>query len=255
MPAGRRPADAMTPRVLVGCPLVPGGTVTLDPGPSHHLVRVLRLESGAPLQVFDGRGRRHAATILDPNREACTISVREAIDADTESPLRITLAQCLSGAERMDYTIEKAVELGVARIVPLASMRSKVRLDAERADRRLAHWQRVVEAACMQCGRDLLPEIEPARPLAQWLAAPGPQPAGTRIVLTPDARLRLSGVAVTADAGVTLLSGPEAGLDPSEVRAAIDAGFIGACLGPRILRTETAGVAALAVLQAHAGDL
>lgn len=244
----------MTPRVLLERPLSPGDTVALDADRSHHLVRVLRLATGARIELFDGRGHRFDAVITQADRDACRVAVQSAIGSGTESPLEVTLAQCLSGAERMDYTIEKAVELGVARIVPLASRRSKIRLQADRVDRRLEHWRRIVIAACMQCGRDLLPAIDAPRNLEDWLAT-GADTPGTRVVLALEASRRLSEIPLSASSPVTLLVGPEAGFDADEIRVALAAGFQSALLGPRVLRTETAGLAALAVLQARAGDL
>jgi len=165
------------------------------------------------------------------------------------------LAQCLSAGEKMDWTIEKAVELGVSAIVPLQSRRSVVRLDEDRARRRAEHWQRLIVAACMQCGRDRLPALAPVRTLEDWLAEPA---AGApRLVLAPGAAVSIGELAAPAGSGgpAVVLVGPESGLTDEEMEQARSAGFVAVSMGPRILRTETAGLAALAVLQARFGDL
>ena len=248
----------MRPRVLIGAAdgeaLRSGQLHALDARRSHHLVRVLRLAEGAPLECFDGAGARFAATLERADPKACTVRLGARTQAGAESPLRITLAQCISATDRMDWTIEKAVELGVHAIQPLVSARSHARPDAERMGRRHEHWLRIVEAACMQCGRDRLPAVAPARDLQRWLADPGRATARTRIVLAPTGPIRLSQLRIDDDAGVELLVGPESGLAAHELAAAGAHGFEAVRAGPRVLRTETAGLAAVAVLQARAGD-
>ena len=242
----------MTPRLYLPIALIPGEQIELSGEQSHYVARVLRLRAGDPVQVFDGDGSRHAATIVETRAKRAALRVGDALAPGPESPLAITLGQCISSAEKMDWTIEKAVELGVAEIQPLVSSRSVVRLDAQRAQRRTEHWRRLIVAACMQCGRDRLPVLAPPAPLAQWLT---PRPPGvTAVALVPDGRVRLSRIELPA-ATVHLLIGPESGLADDELEAARSAGFIEASLGPRVLRTETAGLAAMALLQARAGDL
>ncbi|MCD6680681.1 MAG: 16S rRNA (uracil(1498)-N(3))-methyltransferase [Burkholderiaceae bacterium] len=237
-----------------GEPPEPDRSVRLDAQRSHHLVRVLRLAAGAALECFDGRGGRFEATLASADPRGCTISVGARLPSRTESPLRVTLLQCVSAGERMDWTIEKAVELGVTAIRPLSSTHSPQRLDATRAQRRRDHWQRVIEAACMQCGRDVLPRLHELQPLERWLAG-GERPAGAlSLMLAPDAERAFGETSFTAEREVELLVGPESGLDERESAAARSAGFIAVRLGPRTLRTETAGMAALAALQALAGD-
>ncbi len=201
--------------------------------------------------MFDGQGLRFEATLSVADARQARVVVGPERAPLPESPLRITLAQCVSGAQKMDWTIEKAVELGVAAIQPLLSARSIVRLDAARARRRDEHWQRLIVAACMQCGRDRLPTLEPAIGLNDWLARRDPRHSA--ITLSPDARTTLSRLEPPGDS-VDLLVGPESGLDADELRAAAGAGFTAVSMGPRVLRTETAGLAAIAVLQARFGD-
>jgi 16S rRNA (uracil1498-N3)-methyltransferase len=227
---------------------------------AHHVVRVLRLRAGEALELFDGAGARHAAMIESVDGRRCTVRIGESRRSPAGSPLHLTLAQCLSSAERMDWTIEKAVELGVDTIVPLQSERSVVRLDAARALRRSEHWMRLLEAACAQCGRDRLPSLAPVATLRDWLAATRDD-ASLRLVLAPGSDTPLSRIepAVAPPPGarlaITILVGPESGLSPPELAAARAAGFVPVSLGPRVLRTETAGLAAAAVLQSRFGDL
>ena len=244
----------MTPRLHLPGPLAAGARRVLEREASHYLCRVLRMGAGAAVEVFDGRGARHAATIADPDARACTLLVGAPLPAGAESPLRITLAQCVSASEKMDWTIEKAVELGVAAIAPLLSQRSVVRLDAERSRKRAEHWQRVVVAACMQCGRDRFPELSAAGALSDWVAASS---GALRLVLVPGAATRLRELTLPEghDGALDLLVGPESGLSDEEVALATRAGFVPVSLGPRVLRTETAGLAAVAALQARFGDL
>ena len=244
----------MTPRLHLLGPLAAGARRVLEREASHYLCRVLRMGAGAAVEVFDGQGGRHAAAIADPDARACVLLVGAPLPAGAESPLRITLAQCVSASEKMDWTIEKAVELGVAAIAPLLSQRSVVRLDAERSRKRAEHWQRIVVAACMQCGRDLFPELAAARPLADWVSGPS---EALRLALVPGAPTRLAELDAPPGmpARIALLVGPESGLSDDEVRLAAQAGFVPVSLGPRVLRTETAGLAAIAVLQSRFGDL
>lgn len=245
----------MRPRVLI----VDAGRLgdepaRLDAAHSHHLVRVLRLRPGDTLECFDGRGARFEARLEHADPRGCTVRIGTHLPSDTESVLRIALLQCVSSSERMDWTIEKAVELGVREIHPLLSAHSPQRLDGERAKRRHAHWQRLVEAACMQCGRDLLPRVHEVRPLESRLAQ-GTRPEDTTpLMLLPGAADTLVDVALAGDRTIELLVGPESGFAEREVRHASDAGFRPVRLGPRTLRTETAGIAAIAAIQVLAGD-
>ncbi|MBU6270768.1 MAG: 16S rRNA (uracil(1498)-N(3))-methyltransferase [Betaproteobacteria bacterium] len=244
----------MTPRLLVDGLREPGQEIVLDEAQAHHALRVLRLRTGDPVQAFDGHGARWAAQLVTAGRDQAMVRLLAPEPALPESPLALSLVQCLSSAEHMDFTIEKAVELGVSVICPVSSARSVVRLDADRAARRLAHWQRLVVAACRQCGRDRLPLITDPQPLSRWLAGRDAQTIGW--VLSPQAPASLA--ADAARLGPTraeLLIGPESGLSDDEIGAAAAAGLRPASLGPRVLRTETAGLAAVVVLQSVLGDL
>jgi len=242
----------MIPRVHFAAPLREGDEAILDPDPSHYLSRVLRLRVGDLVQLFDGAGGRVNAVLEDASPKRARLRVVNVEPPGPESPLRITLAQCVSSAEKMDWTVEKAVELGATAIQPLVSRRSVVRLNDERSRRRLEHWHRLAVAACMQCGRDRLPEVGAPLPLDDWLAR-GPR-AGLAVLLAPGAPLALSDLEFEGT-DITVLVGPESGLSDEEVAAAQAQGFIALGLGPRVLRTETAGLAAIAVLQARFGDL
>lgn len=239
-----------SPRFHCPTPLAPGARFELPEPVARHAVRVLRLGVGAEIVLFDGRNGEYTARIEHADRERVTVSVGAWQDIERESPLKITLVQAVQAAEKMDLTIQKAVELGVGTIVPVTSRRSVVRLSGERADRRVAHWQAVAVAACEQCGRNHIPVVAPLQSLEQWLAVPGSGAA--RLMLAPGAEIALG--KLPAAAAVELLVGAEGGLDPAEIAAAEHAGFVAVSLGPRILRTETAGLAAVAAMQALWGD-
>ena len=217
------------------------------------MIHVLRLQAGAPLTLFDGRGVEYAALIRRIDKSGLTLAVTAGREVNRESPLNVVLAQGISSGERMDYTVQKCVELGITAIQPLVAQRSVVRLTSERADKRVAHWQSVAASACEQCGRNRVPGILPVQPLMKWLAAPGDDRAGVRYLLSPHAATRLRELQQPQGA-VTLLVGPEGGWNASETDAARLAGFTPLTLGPRVLRTETAAVAALAAMQAVWGD-
>ena len=241
------------PRIHIPLPLASGGEIELPQQAGEHVARVLRLERGHPLRLFNGDGHEYSAEIAEVAKRRVTVRVLEAMPTtDRESPLRITLGQGIARGEKMDWILQKATELGVTRIVPLITVRTEVKLDAERSARRVAHWQAVIASACQQCGRNRLPELhEPIR-LADWAAALA-QDQSLRLVLDPSGDVRARELATIGAA--TLAVGPEGGLSEQD-RATLDqAGFRGLRLGPRILRTETAGLAALAALQAIHGDL
>jgi 16S rRNA (uracil1498-N3)-methyltransferase len=246
---------AFVPRLFHDGPIEAGRALPLDADASHHALRVLRLSIGDSVVVFNGDGRRWLARILAADRRGATVDPEMPHRAGTESALPIVLAQGLPSGDKMDWVIEKATELGVASIRPLMSARSVARLDAARAERRLVHWRRVAIAACMQCGRDRLPEIAAPRSLADWLreGAPG-CPDGARLLLSPRDAPGLAMLAVTPPPAVTILAGPEGGFTDEETAATRDAGWRPLRLGPRTLRSETAGIAAIAALQAVLGD-
>ena len=228
------------------------GGCDLQPAQAHHVAHVLRLSPGDPLLLFDGRGTVYDAQIVHCARGAVRVQVGGGRREDRESPLHVILAQAVSSGERMDYTIQKAVELGVTTVQPLLSERCVVRLSGERAAKRVLHWQAVVAAACEQCGRNQVPAVHALLPLRDWLqqtAAAG----GLRILLAPQAVTGLRQLDRPAGS-VTVLAGPEGGLTAAEAAAAARTGFLPLRLGPRVLRTETAAVALLAAMQTLWGD-
>jgi 16S rRNA (uracil1498-N3)-methyltransferase len=239
-------------RVYIPAPLVAGTQATLPDAAATHIARVLRLRIGAPLIAFDGGGSDFRCEITAIEGDSVRVTVGQKIAGLPESALRITLVQGVSRGERMDWTIQKAVELGVTAIAPVIMARSVVRLDAEQAQKKLRHWQGIAANACEQCGRSVVPEVRPPQDFAQFLAT-APRD-GQRFVLSPSGQTSLAGFA-SVSTRVKLLIGPEGGLDDSELERAQQAGFTPVHLGPRVLRTETAGVVALTMLQTLWGDL
>lgn len=229
-----------------------GGTFDLPAGAAAHVARVLRLTAGEEVVLFDGLGQESTARITVVRGAAVTVDATAPMTVDRESPLRLTLVQGVSRGERMDLVMQKATELGVACIVPVLTERSVVKLDASQAAKRLQHWQGVVAAACEQSGRAWLPAVLPPQPLLKWLGQPAVADEA-RFLLHPGSTTRARDLPALRAA--TLLIGPEGGLAPQEREAALLAGFQDLSLGPRVLRTETAALAALAALQAVAGDL
>jgi 16S rRNA (uracil1498-N3)-methyltransferase len=238
------------PRFYLDQPLAPGARFSLPPGPARHAARALRLAVNDAITLFNGRGGEFAARIERIHRDDVAVSVSGFADVERESPLRVMLAQGISSGERMDYTLQKAVELGVAAIQPIAARRSVVKLAGERADRRVVHWQGVVASACEQCGRNLVPVVAPPLPLAQWL---GQQQGGRLLFLSPLAEAPLAELPPPA-APDWLVAGPEGGFEADEIAALHAAGATPVRLGPRVLRTETAALAALAAMQTLWGD-
>lgn len=224
------------------------GRLELPEAQAHYIGRVLRLAAGDAVQLFDGSGREFVGELVEVGKKNVQVELREQFAGLAESPLRIHLGQGLSRGERMDWAIQKATELGVAHITPIVSERCEVRLKDERADKRLAHWQQIAISACEQCGRSVLPAIHPPMLLGDWLAR---TEAELKLVLHPIAEPLASHV---RPATLAFLIGPEGGLSEAEVAEAQRAGYQAARLGPRVLRTETAPVAALSVAQQLWGD-
>lgn len=239
------------PRIFIETPLATGQRLSLPEDRAHHLLHVLRLKEGAAVVLFDGRGGEFAATFAATGKRRAEIEVGAHRAVTRESPLRLTLAQAISRGERMDYTIQKAVELGVSGIQPVITDYSQSRPDAVRGERKLAHWREIARSAAEQCGRERVPAVAAPLALDAWLAVV-PKPA-LKLLLDPDSPAGLGAQARSDE--IVLLSGPEGGLSAAESTQAKTAGFVALRLGPRILRTETAAVAALAVLQAQWGDL
>lgn len=225
----------------------------LQPRTAHYVGQVLRLRGGDPLWLFDGRGNEWQARLVSCENDLVRVHITDQITVTPESPLSITLIQGISRGERMDYALQKATELGVARIQPVFCQRSGVKLKGPRLEKRHAHWQSVVISACEQSTRASVPEVEPTRSLLDYLAEIRDQ-ASTRLILLPDARASFRQITVPAD-GLMICVGPEGGLTRIEIQAAFEQGFNSVRLGPRVLRTETAGPAAIAAAQLLWGDL
>lgn len=240
----------MVPRFYADEPLRAGGICRLQEDTAHHAVHVLRIRAGDEITLFNGRGGEYRARVAAIDRLRVTVDILEFRDVERESPLRMILVQGVSAGERMDFTIRKAVELGVAEVRPVLAATSVARPKGERAAARQAHWQKIAIAACEQCGRNLVPVVHALVAAADYKDQNG----GLKIILSPRAGLRFSQACKEASERVTLAAGPEAGFNAEEEAAFLDAGFVPVSLGPRILRTETAALAALAALSALRGD-
>jgi len=262
------------PRFYVPQPLAVGDSVALPEAVANHAVRVLRLQAGDPLVLFNGAGGAYAGVLQaqatgagdvskikrdgKQSRASKQLAVQVLLNAfepdDRASPLRISLWQGVSAAERMDFTWQKSVELGVHQCVPVETRRCVTKLDGSRAEKRHAHWQGVIVAAAEQCGLNRLPELLPVQSFSDAL---NQATTGVRIMLDPDAKESYPAwlERQTDLSDLTILIGPEGGFAPEEIDAAKAAGFLCFRLGPRVFRTETAGPVALAVTQAIAGDL
>jgi 16S rRNA (uracil1498-N3)-methyltransferase len=248
-------------RVYVDAPLAAGASITLRGSAASHVTRVLRLRVGEPLTLFNGQGGEYAASLEKAHGGEVLVAVGEHRAQERESPLALTLAQGISRGERMDLVVQKATELGVTHIVPLLSERAVVRLEAQQADRKSNHWRAIAVAACEQSARNRLPRIMSPVSLRNFLHAPAGEPAPARrtpaparLLLSPAGERRIRAIQGPLSA-ITVLIGPEGGLTHEEQDAAIAAGFVPVRLGPRVLRTETAAIAALALLQQEFGDL
>lgn len=240
------------PRLYIPQPLVQGNTLVLDRKGAHHIRQVLRLAGGAALQVFDGRGSEHEARLLTVERAEVSIEIGPAKPVIPEPSLAITLAQGIPRGERMDFILQKSIELGIARIQPLWMQRSQGRLKGERLERRRQHWQGVVINACEQCGRSTLPTLEMPAAYPDWVGTAWQDEL--RLLLDPRCGQTLDALQPPTGS-IVLLAGPEGGISPGEEALALQSGFMAIRLGPRTLRTETASLAALAGLQLLWGDL
>jgi 16S rRNA (uracil1498-N3)-methyltransferase len=237
-------------RIFTDQPLQPDREVSLDGKTGHYLFRVLKLQEGDSVVLFNGDGADYAADLLSNRRDQVELLVRARLPAVAESPLHITLVQAVGKGDRMDYSLQKATELGVTAIQPLFTERTEVRLKGDRLARRQAHWQAVLRSACEQSGRSVVPELAMAAGLHDWLAIPQ---VAQRVVLAPAADLPLTALELRNPA-LEMLVGPEGGFAEVELKQLTLAGVTQCSLGPRVLRTETAGPAAIAVLQATFGD-
>ncbi|MEO8308993.1 MAG: 16S rRNA (uracil(1498)-N(3))-methyltransferase [Pseudomonadota bacterium] len=244
-------------RLFIDGELIAGATLPLPRGAAQHIARVLRLQPGDELRLFNGHGGEYAARVGLIARDGVSVLVGARHAIDRESPLQITLLQGIARGEKMDLILQKSTELGVTAIRPLMSLRSNVRIKGDNEESKHEHWLGVIRSACEQSGRNRLPQLLPALRVADAIVSLD-QPL--RLLLEPDAsatglRELAMPVASTAPGGIVLMVGPEGGFDATEIEAAHAAGFRSCRMGPRVLRTETAALAALAALQALAGDL
>ena len=239
-------------RIFCDGPLTGGTEIDLPAAGGHHVARVLRMREGAPLSLFDGSGQEYRAEITRVSGDRVTVKLGNAAPGTPESPLKITLVQGVSRGERMDWTLQKATELGVAAVAPVLTARSVVRLDEKQTIKKQAHWRAIVVGACEQSGRAKIPNVAVPVTLREYFATVRKE--GLRLVLSPTAPASLAGL-TSMPGKAELLIGPEGGLDDDELHAAEQAGFMPVRLGPRVLRTETAAVVALSVLQGLWGDL
>ncbi len=237
-------------RIFTDQALQPGASITVESTTAHYLARVLRVATGQPLVLFNGDGADYAAEMGRISRDATEITVRSKLPVQTESPLNLTLVQSVSRGERMDTSVQKATELGVSAIQPVFSARTEVRLSGSKLDKRMEHWRKVIISACEQCGRARLPLLHPPAGLLDWANG---ETSAQRLVLAPEVPHKLLGVPLGP--AVEIAVGPEGGFEQAELTALASLDVLPVSLGPRILRTETAGPAAVALLQARGGDL
>lgn len=242
-----------TSRIHINTLLAPGTTIDLPEHAGGHLIRVLRLSEGDECVLFNGDGHDYRARLFDVGKRGARAEVLTKTAVTNESALRITLLQGIARGEKMDLILQKATELGVATFIPVHSERSEVRLDGTRAQKRLAHWRGVVASACEQSGRAFVPDVIAPANLAQVLAVS--DLPGLRCTLSPEAKAGMNSLTMPSDQNLLIAVGPEGGWGARDLRLLDDAGFISLRLGPRILRTETAGLAAIAALQLQLGDL
>src|SRR3982751_662931 len=236
------------PRFHVDTALRTGTSLMLPDDSAHHAVHVLRIRAGDEITLFNGRGGEFAARVASIERVKVRVDVLEHRAIEREAPLRMALVQGVSSGERMDFTVRKSVELGVAEIHPVLAHASVARPKGERAAARHQHWQKVAISACEQCGRNQIPAVHPLVDAAQFRGG-----SGTKILLSPAAELKFSQACKAGGNAFTIAAGPEAGFNAEEEAAFLNAGYVPARIGPRVLRTETAGLAALAALNALLG--
>ncbi len=238
-----------TVRLYVNCPLAASFALELPPEASHYVGKVLRAKPEQSLQLFNGDGQEYSATVTALNKKSVTVAIQETTNGQAPSPLHTHLGQVMSRGDRMDYAIQKATEMGVNQITPLSSERCEVKLDPKRLEKRLHHWRQIAISACEQSGRSDVPTIHEPMLLSQWIDTVQAQ---QKLVLHPHNTVRLTELATPTSCA--LLIGPEGGLTEAEVSTAQAQDFQAMLMGPRILRTETAPVASLALLQHLWGD-
>lgn len=239
------------PRIYHPEPIIVEHNLPLTQEACKHLLTVLRLKDGHPIILFNGDGNEYSATLQIESKRHATALIEAQLSISVESPLPIHLGQGISKGERMDFVLQKSVELGVSEITPLITERCPIKLNAERWDKKQQHWHKVITSACEQCGRNVIPTLHKAMSLHEWLAQSTNQ---LRITLHPQAEKRMQDIKPDQH-GFRLLIGPEGGLSDNEIYQSSESGFATALLGPRVLRTETAALTAITVLQSHFGDL
>jgi 16S rRNA (uracil1498-N3)-methyltransferase len=227
-----------------------GATVELPPNAARHVSGALRMQAGAELILFNGRGGEFAAAIASVERKRVAVTVTAYIEREAESPLPVHLGIVMSRGDRMDWVVQKSTELGVQAITPLTSERCEVRLQQDRVQKKITHWQQIARSACEQCGRNRVPEIGSVAPLADWTRA-----SSAKLKLVLHHRSAARALDGQTPGSVALLIGPEGGLTAAEIEVSEGCGFLPLALGTRVLRTETAPLAALAILQARWGDM
>jgi 16S rRNA (uracil1498-N3)-methyltransferase len=238
------------PRIYTEQVLVADSPLKLEAGPSAHIARAMRMRVGDQLTLFNGRGGEFDACVNAVDKKTVTVDIGEHRDTEIESPLAIHLGIAISRGDRMDWVVQKATELGVQRVSPLITERTEVKLKSDRAEKKTQHWQQIAIAACEQCGRNTIPKIQPLQSLTSWVAT---TEADGKFVLHHRALAeRTTG---SKPSTIALLIGPEGGLSPVEISLAEDAGYQALRLGPRVMRTETAPLAAMAILQSQWGDM
>ncbi|MDC0089806.1 16S rRNA (uracil(1498)-N(3))-methyltransferase [Porticoccaceae bacterium] len=241
------------PRIFTDQPLSSGANLALTGSAARHLVSALRMSVGQEITLFNGQGGEFAATLISTAKSQVEVGIGEHRDIDRESPLKMHLAIAVSRGERMDWIVQKATELGVTEITPLFSERTEVKLNGERLEKKLRHWQQVSISACEQCQRNRVPTINNALTLDQWLNQPNQEAQQLKLVLHHRSDKTLA--RHQPPKNVCLLVGPEGGLSDNEISRAMDKGFAALTLGPRVLRTETAPLAAISIMQSVWGDM
>tara|TARA_B100001094_G_scaffold285592_1_gene299843 strand:+ start:9637 stop:10368 length:732 start_codon:yes stop_codon:yes gene_type:complete len=239
------------PRIFHAGELHEHQTLELDPEPTHHILRVLRMQPDDALILFNGQGHHFSSRIVEVSKKSVRVFVESQHLAANESPLHLHLGQVISRGDRMDFTLQKSVELGVQCITPLFSTRCGVKLSGERLAKKIQQWQKIVISACEQSGRDIVPEVRPAMTLEQWCQE---SDDAYKITLHPRANIGINELTLPQPK-VRLLIGSEGGLTDEEIQTTTTAGFTEVLLGPRVLRTETAALTAITALQFRFGDL
>ena len=242
------------PRIHTATPITPESLLELDESARRHVAQVLRMRVSAPLTLFDGTGGEFPATIHTIEKRSLTVQTGKRVERERESPLAIHLFQGVSKGERMDYVIQKATECGVSEITPLLCERTVVRLDSRRMERKLDHWRKVAISACEQCGRNRVPPIHPPLSYSTFLSS---EQVESGVVLDAASERRVSELELSKPNGgrIGIITGPEGGLTRQEINSAVESGYHGVQVGPRILRTETASVVAITIMQTLWGDL